>query len=87
MIWSYFPTPVINLFTFPVQLVEAFHATLEEVAEADMLVVGGVSLFSFQSVLGSHRLNVPAEMFYLHAINKCYLAMCICTVNSALVIL
>jgi hypothetical protein len=33
-----------NIVTFLVQLVEAFHATLEEVVEADMLVVCIINL-------------------------------------------
>lgn len=41
----------IVLYIFIIQLVEAFHATLEEVVEADLLVVGTVfhHLFMFQS--------------------------------------
>ena len=63
---------------------EAFHATLEEVAEADMLVVGGVSLFSgpFSKVI---------DWTYLMKYFICMLsigvtsALCMFTVNSALV--
>jgi hypothetical protein len=46
-----------NLLNFCLQLVEAFHATLEEVVEADMLVVSFVTFFCHLPIPGSLRVE------------------------------